>query len=228
MTPRNASTIRRWFTRFPNANIMVRTGRISNLVVLDFDFQYGGRPTWERLRVRPALAAMFDAYRVYFIALLHGPEARRVEARTLARAARTNAQASLERLRGEPRHERALTTLAEGVFANANRFIRAGMALEAVLLDADALPERERVQAFAARIDESLAALATCLREHTPAPEVSHLREQERALAERFAAAGDAETAGIAAAVYEALDRMTDSIDTLAYLMRKADAKLHP
>ncbi|MEO7324902.1 MAG: FUSC family protein [Dokdonella sp.] len=185
-------------------------------------------PTWERQRVRPALAAMIDAYRAYFIALLHGPETRRVASRTVARAARTNAQASLERLRGEPRRERALTTLAEGVFANANRFIRAGMALEAVLLDADALPERERVQAFAARINESLAALATCLREHIPAPDVSHLREEERALAERFAAVGDVKTLGIAAAVYEALDRMTDSIDTLAHLIRKADAKLHP
>ncbi|MEO6690142.1 MAG: FUSC family protein [Dokdonella sp.] len=185
-------------------------------------------PTWERLRVRPALAAMLDAYRGYFIALLQGPDGRRVEARTVARAARTNAQASIERLRGEPRRERALTTLAEGVFANANRFIRAGMALEAVLLDADALPERERVQAFAARIDESLAALVISLREDAPAPDVSHLREEERALAERFAAVGDADAVGIAAAVYEALDRMTDSIDTLAYLMRKTDANLHP
>jgi uncharacterized membrane protein YccC len=184
-------------------------------------------PTWERLRVRPALAEMMDAYRAYFVALLHGEEEQRVAARTTARAARTNAQASLERLRGEPRRDRALTTLAEGVFANANRFIRAGMALEAVLLDADELPERERVQAFAVRMGESLAALAACLREEAPAPDVSHLREEERALADRFEAAGDENALEVTAAVFEALDRMTDSIDTLAYLMRKTDVK-HP
>ncbi|MBI1816868.1 MAG: bifunctional DNA primase/polymerase [Deltaproteobacteria bacterium] len=43
-------TIERWFSRFPNANIIARTGRISNLVVLDFDFRFGGRPVSERLR----------------------------------------------------------------------------------------------------------------------------------------------------------------------------------
>jgi hypothetical protein len=50
LATQDASPLRRWFTRFPEANIMVRTGRISNLVVLDFDFRYGGRPAWERLR----------------------------------------------------------------------------------------------------------------------------------------------------------------------------------
>jgi len=180
-------------------------------------------PTWEHLRVRPTLAAMIDAYRAYVVALLRADEAGRVDARSAARAARTNAQASLERLRGEPRRQRALTMLAEGVFANANRFIRAGMALEAVLLDADALPERERVQAFATRIDEGFAALSASLREHTAVPEVGHLREEERALAERLESVGEEGAAGTAAAVIEALDRMTDSIDTLAHLMRKAE-----
>lgn len=185
-------------------------------------------PTWERMRVRPALAAMIDAYRAYFSALLVGTTALRVASRTTAREARTNAQASLERLRGEPRRERALTSLAEGIFANANRFIRAGMALEAVLLDADALPEREHVQAFASRMDECLAALATSLRDQSPAPDVSHLREEERTLVERFDASGDAGAIDFKAAVSEALDRMTDSIDTLAHLLRKADATLRP
>ncbi|HVM98508.1 MAG TPA: bifunctional DNA primase/polymerase [Candidatus Acidoferrales bacterium] len=46
----DGAIVRRWFRRFPLANIMVRTGRISNLVVVDFDFRFGGRPAWERLR----------------------------------------------------------------------------------------------------------------------------------------------------------------------------------
>ncbi len=103
-------------------------------------------PTWEHLRVRPALASMLDEYRAYFSVLLRDDAARRAATRTSARAARTNAQASLERLRGEPRRDRELIAFAEGVFANANRFIRAGMALEAVTLDARAARTRGRAR----------------------------------------------------------------------------------
>ncbi|HEY0230340.1 MAG TPA: FUSC family protein, partial [Dokdonella sp.] len=177
-------------------------------------------PTWEHLRVRPALATMIDTYRVYLKTLLEGAGAERMSARTKARAARTNAQASLERLRGEPRRNLALIALAEGVFANANRFVRAGMALEAVLLDSHALPERERVLAFGRRIDASLAALVDSLRTGSTAP-IESLREDERELAAHIgAAAKDEEARGIADAVAQAFDRITDSIDTLAYLLR--------
>lgn len=90
-------------------------------------------PTWERLRVRPALAAMIEAYRIYFGGLLRNDRAAHATARTAARGARTNAQASLERMRDEPRRDRHLLALADGVFANANRFVRACMSLDAVL-----------------------------------------------------------------------------------------------
>ena len=176
-------------------------------------------PTWERQRVRPALAAMLDAYRAYFAALLRGDAAARVAARSRARSARTNAQASLARLRGEPRRERVLTTLAEGVFANANRFVRACMALEAVWPDSAVLPQRQRVLAFASRIDASLAQLVASLRDgRTPA--IARLREEERTLARELEAVAGDDPGGIAASVAEALDRMTDSVDTLAHLLR--------
>ncbi len=57
-------------------------------------------PTWERLR--PALATMIDSYREYFSALFDGDASTRRIVRTASRSARTNALASLERLRGEP------------------------------------------------------------------------------------------------------------------------------
>ncbi|TLY52697.1 MAG: hypothetical protein E6K53_03520, partial [Gammaproteobacteria bacterium] len=101
-------------------------------------FAYAVWPTWEQLR--PALAAMIDSYREYFATLLDGNATLRRDARVASRSARTNAQASLDRLRGEPRRDRALIALAEGVFANANRFVRATMALEAVLQDSTARP----------------------------------------------------------------------------------------
>jgi len=178
-------------------------------------------PTWESHRVPAALAAMIDAYRAHLNALLRGDASARVAARWTARSTRTNAQASLERLRGEPRHDHALLALGESVFANANRFIRASMALEAMLDDAHALPAREQVLAFAARVDANLAAIADALRRGT-APNVERLRGAERALAEVLdTAQSDAAHGDEASAVADACDRITDSVDTLAHLLRQ-------
>ena len=121
-------------------------------------------PTWERGRVRPALADMLDAYRRYFLAVLEDSTRVRVDIRRQARSARTNAEASLDRLRGEPGRDRRLVATAEGMFANANRFIRAAMALEAARQGPVQLPARAAVAEFAARVDASLSAIASGLR----------------------------------------------------------------
>jgi uncharacterized membrane protein YccC len=177
-------------------------------------------PTWEHQRVRPALAAMIEAYRVYFGGLLRADRSAHAAARSAARSARTNAQASLERMREEPRCDVRLLALADGVFANANRFVRACMSLEAVLQDAPTLPARDRLLAFALRIDHNLAALATSLRDGV-APDIDDLRGKEREIAAQLDAAGN-DTSGVAAAISDALDRMTDSIDALAHLLRRS------
>ncbi len=179
-------------------------------------------PTWEHLRVRPALAAMTDAYRIYFSGLLDTDAAAHAAARTAARTARTNAQASIDRLREEPRSDPQLIALADGLFANANRFVRACMSLEAVLQDAPTLPTRDRLAEFGTHIDSSLAAVAAGLRDGT-APTIDNLRERERALATQLGSTGGPGASEVAAAIIEALDRMTDSIDTLAHLLRSAE-----
>jgi uncharacterized membrane protein YccC len=178
-------------------------------------------PTSETRRVTDALATMIDAYRAHLDALLQGDSATRAAARSAARSARTNAQASLERLRGEPRRDRALLALGESLFAHANRFIRANMALEAVLDDAPSLPARDAVLAFSARVDASLASIAAALR-HGGAPAVERLRNAERALAAALDAlpADDAER-DVGVAIADAFDRITDSVDTLAHLVRQ-------
>jgi uncharacterized membrane protein YccC len=182
-------------------------------------------PTWEHHRVRPALAGMLAAYRDYFHDLLHGDPARRAATRTAARSARTNAEASLARMRDEPRRDLHLLALADGVFANANRFVRASMSLEAALDGASALPARDALLAFAARIEASLDALSIALRDGgTPA--ISRLREEERALVDQLETVDDGNGTS-EAAVVEALDRITDCIDTLAHLIRQAGVALH-
>jgi len=184
-------------------------------------FAYAVWPTWEQLR--PALAAMIDSYREYFATLLDGNATLRRDARVASRSARTNAQASLDRLRGEPRRDRALIALAEGVFANANRFVRATMALEAVLQDSAARPAEDEVRAFAARVEAALGEIALGLRDDR-AVAIDDLRACERALSAQLARTVDGEAHEVAIAIGDACDRMTDAINTLAHLSDAAGA----
>jgi uncharacterized membrane protein YccC len=180
-------------------------------------------PSWESQRVPAAMAAMIDAYRAHLIALLAGDASARAIARTAARSARSNAQASLDRLRGEPRVDRALVARGEDLFAHANRFIRASMALEAVFDDAPGIVAHDALLAFGKRVDTYLAAIADSLR-HGTAPPVERLRNAERTLAEKLDAARTDENADVANAIADAADRMADSADSLAYVLRRRHA----
>ncbi|MBS0583929.1 MAG: FUSC family protein [Proteobacteria bacterium] len=174
-------------------------------------------PTWEQLR--PALATLIESYRAYFHSLFDGDAAGRRDARTASRSARTNAQASLDRLRGEPKPDSGLIALAESVFANANRFVRACMALEAVLQDSRERPAHTQVIAFAQRIDAALGDIADGLRHDHPA-HVEGLRSCERELARTLAAVPPDDAAhAVALAIADACDRATDSVNTLAHLL---------
>ncbi|MBS0568735.1 MAG: FUSC family protein [Proteobacteria bacterium] len=178
-------------------------------------------PTWEQLR--PSLATLIESYGVYFATLLDGDATARREARTVSRSARTNAQASLDRSRGEPKPDLELIALAESVFANANRFVRASMALEAVLQDSRERPAHAQVIAFAQRVDAALDDIADGLRHDHPVL-VEGLRTCERELARTLAAVPpDAAAHAVALAIADACDRATDSVNTLAHLLdRKA------
>jgi uncharacterized membrane protein YccC len=185
-------------------------------------------PTWERGRVRAALAEMLDAYRRYFLAVLNDSSRVRADIRAQARSARTNAQASLDRLRGEPHRDARLVTLAEGTFANANRFIRAAMALEAARQGPVQLPARAAATEFAGRVDAELTRIVTCLRNGEALHRDSGMRAQQRELAQSIerATRTDEEQA-LAAAWIEASDRIVDCIGTMAHLLEK-DRGLRP
>ena len=178
-------------------------------------------PTWERGRVRSALAEMIEAYQRYFLAVLADDQRVRADVRAATRAARTNAQASLDRLRSEPRPERPLVALAEGIFANANRFLRAAMALEAARLHSGEVPARAHVAAFARHVDANLAAVAQALRARAPLDRDTSLRGEQRALTAELASASASDAQRVLAAAWiEGSDRITDSVNTLAHLLR--------
>jgi uncharacterized membrane protein YccC len=179
-------------------------------------------PTWEDRRIRPTLAAMVDAYRKYFLAMLDNAPRVRAEIRRTARSARTNAQASLDRLRNEPRRDRADVAAAEGVFANANRFVRAAMALEATRQHTGPIPPASAIADFAQRADHELNGIVRALNgEIGSPPATSALRGQQESLRKTLeAASSDIDSDVQTAAWIDASDRITDSIDTLAHLLR--------
>jgi uncharacterized membrane protein YccC len=178
-------------------------------------------PTWENRRIRPALADMIDAYRKYFLAMLDEAPRIRDEVRRSARSARTNAQASLDRLRNEPHRDRRDVIVAEGIFANANRFIRAAMSLEAIRQHSGPIPEIDSIRGFARQADENLERVVESLRDHAPPrPSQTALRNEQENLRRHLDTSNPDESDIQTAAWIDASDRITDSIDTLAHVLR--------
>ncbi|MGD4884439.1 FUSC family protein, partial [Xanthomonas citri pv. citri] len=178
-------------------------------------------PTRERRQIRASLAQLLSAYRDHLRHLLLGQMEGLSDTRAAARVARTNAQASIERLRGEPRSRRNLQELklAESLLANGNRLIRASLLLEAVLRDGHPLPTLDALPSFAQQADEALSAVIDGLRTGgTPA--AATLRNAERQLSDALAALPDSSPA--TAALADTIDRVTDSIGTLTHLLRPA------
>ncbi|MGB8634943.1 MAG: FUSC family protein [Rhodanobacteraceae bacterium] len=92
-------------------------------------------PSWERGRVRPSLAGMLSSWSGYLYSLRDDDEAAHGEMRRAARTARSNAQASLDRLREEPRTGEGLLRNGEEFFVAGNRLARAVISLDALLLE---------------------------------------------------------------------------------------------
>ncbi|MDQ6646072.1 MAG: FUSC family protein, partial [Pseudomonadota bacterium] len=106
-------------------------------------------PTWERAHARSALADMIDAYASYLRALAPPDGSTPPDsARTAARRARTNAQASIERMRSEPGTPPELLALARAVYSNGNRLARTSMTLEALRGDLAGLPGQKAFTRF--------------------------------------------------------------------------------
>jgi uncharacterized membrane protein YccC len=174
-------------------------------------------PTWERGRARAALSDMLDAYAAYLHALGH-PERRDIhrETRTTVRTARTNAQASLDRMQAEPATPLALLELANALFLNANRLARTAMTLEALLHDCDSLPEQVEVTQFVERSAAQLRALAIALRDNRQPAAAPELRPLQRSLSSLLAMADDKPRAE---QLVRISDRLVDNINTLAYVV---------
>ncbi len=180
---------------------------------------YVAWPTWERGRARAALAVMLDAYASYLRALAQpGQVAAHRDTRTAARTARTNAQASIDRMRTEPATPPELLALARALFANGNRLARTAMTLEATLDDLAALPDQATIGRFVEHAADALQGLARALREQQVGATLPDLRTLQRALIVAARESGDPATTDLLARIS---DRLVDNIDTLAYVMTR-------
>ena len=181
---------------------------------------YVAWPTWERGRARAALAVMLDAYASYLRALAQ-PDQRNAhhETRSAARTARTNAQASLDRMRSEPATPAELLALARTLFANGNRLARTAMTLEAMVDDLATLPAPAEIRHFVEQCANTVQAIATALREQRGMDTLPDLRTRQRTLVALLEGADDRAAAESLARLS---DRLVDNVNTLAHVVNRA------
>jgi uncharacterized membrane protein YccC len=177
-------------------------------------------PTWERGRAHAALAVMLEAYASYLRALVQ-PDQRnsRREARAAARTARINAQASIERMRGEPGTPPELLSMAHALFANGNRLARSAMTLEALLDDLATLPAQGDISRFIDTLAGRVQTVADTLRGEPARHALPDLRSLQRGLLQHL----DQPDQRPAAELFERIsDRLVDNVNTLVHVMDRA------
>ncbi len=177
---------------------------------------YAVWPTWERNQVPEALAKLLDAYRAYFNAVresyLHPEQWFDDQVRHAARLARSNLEASVERLMAEPGASGQRLGMVSGILADSHRLVHAIMALEAGLYRSGPAPARPAFTPFANAVELTLYYLAAFLRgSPLTRGELPDLREAHHALIQ----SGDALTERYTLVNIET-DRVTNSLNTLA------------
>ncbi len=179
-------------------------------------------PTWERRQVSDALSAMLDSYQAYLHAVreaylspgpLHWEELDRVRSR--ARTARSNAEASVDRVNAEPGATLEQTRRLGAILASSHRLVHTIMAFEAGLLKTQPIPPRAKFRPFSHEAELTLHSLAAALRgSPLTASELPDLREGHHALVHTAHSPGARYTL-----VNIETDRLTNSLNTLTGLI---------
>jgi uncharacterized membrane protein YccC len=176
-------------------------------------------PTWERTRVSDAWANLLDAYRQYFhvvrksYLLPDSDFAHELErARMAGRLARSNLEASIDRLSTEPGVSSDDLGLLTAMLASSHRLAHAMMALEAGLGRSRPVPALAEFRRFANHTELTLHSLASALRgSPLSVRDLPDLREDHHALVH----AGDPLMERHALVNVET-DRITNSLNTLS------------
>jgi len=174
--------------------------------------------TWERTQVFERIAEMLDAYLEYFHSLAEsyvlketGNTSELDRVRLNARMARTNLEASIDRLGAEPGTTAEQITRLNALMASSHRFVHALMALDAGWRHTAAAPARMAFHKFAADAEKTLTLLAAALRgTRVQLKEFPDLREDHHVLI----GSGDQKVERYALVNVEA-DRIVNSLNTL-------------
>lgn len=147
-------------------------------------------PTWERTHVAEIMAKMLNSYREYFQLICDAylnPSAtvpgNLDDKRLAGRLARSNMEASVDRLSAEPGTTPDDLNQLNAMLASSHRLIYAFMSLESDLAVSRPAKPRDEFRAFARDVDVTLYLLSAYLR-HSPlaSNELPDLREDHRKL----------------------------------------------
>ncbi len=172
-------------------------------------------PTWEASRVRDRIAAMFEAHGRFIERLLKtyaNPAAADSgalqSARIAARLARSNAEASVERMLGEPASQRSIDpNVALGILAAIRRHALASLALQA-RLERGSAPSVPGLDELGVQFAHTFRSLAAAVRNGTPPRDIPPLRETHGRL-----------RAASKSTLMEETDLIVDSLNTIAELL---------
>ena len=176
-------------------------------------------PTWEREQAGEAFADLLDADRLYFHTVRSAylnpgaSEAAQLDCtRQAARVARTNVEASVDRVLGEPGTQPERAKLLGAMLASSHRLAHAMMSLEAGLVDGERSGAPPAFPSFTRDVEITLHSLAAALRGSPLEPaDLPDLREAHRALL-----GGSDASKAAHELVSRETDRLTNSLNTLA------------
>ena len=179
-------------------------------------------PSWERTRISERIAQMLDANCDYIesLARVRGDDSSTVQqldrARSGARVARSNLEASMDRLSSEPGTTREQMSRLNDVLSSSHRLVHSLMALDALFLQSPTLSHSPPLQTFASHVTRTLTLLASTLRgSRIPLKDFPDLREEYHVMIRARGGALDAGGAQFDSINIEA-DRITNSLNTLA------------
>ncbi|HEY1728754.1 MAG TPA: FUSC family protein [Candidatus Baltobacteraceae bacterium] len=178
-------------------------------------------PTWEATRVRTALADLIEGQRKYLRAVFTAYlDPAKYSAKDIADAQRTswsqraNAEASVDRMLGDPHSTHAISPqCALGVLAASRRIGLGTLSLNAHF-DHTEHATRSGLKPFADALDSALEYAESALRDAQPHGEPPHLREAYRATQEQISADTDPNAAMLLAVG----DSLVDATNTLVEL----------
>jgi uncharacterized membrane protein YccC len=190
-------------------------------------------PAWERSYLPARIAELLAAYRRYLAAVADPASSKAVldGARSDARLARSNAQASLERTRGEPVAGRTVLDVGEGVLVQSHVLVQAVMMVDAARqsMQVDKQPVEGllgRLAPFAADCAATLTACETAVTSGVAPRGAANMRDSYVELKASLDAVADG-PGTVRPAVLDATDAIANALDTMVHLLRRP-AKVVP